>query len=299
MRKIFIAGVGAVSPAGWNVGSLREALGKNQALPIDALERPGWTEPLRVRRAPAPPKNLVAHSRLRRTSPISTFAVAAAIEALGENFEDVKNGRWRLGIICCVTAGCVQFTRRFYAETWRDPMTASPLIFPETVFNAPSSHLAAVLQVPAINYTLVGEPPTFLQALALGAGWLCGGRADACLVIGAEELDWLTADAVRLFEAKTICTEGAGAVLLSTNRTAKTLAELRSVTEPGEKTGNRSPQDFDSPAKTILGEGLMAGAAWQCVAAISKITENTSAFTTVNLLDSSAQKIEACFAKVN
>ena len=108
--------------------------------------------------------------------------------------------------------GCVNYSRRFYDETLNDPATASPLVFPETVFNAPASHLAAMLGTTAINYTLVGDPGTFLQGLALAADWLQEARVDGCLVIGAEEVDWLTADAYRLFATKVILSEGAGAV---------------------------------------------------------------------------------------
>ena len=69
-------------------------------------------------------------------------------------------------------SGSVNYSRRFYDETLKDPATASPLVFPETVFNAPASHLAALLGTTAINYTLVGDPGTFLQGIALAADWL-------------------------------------------------------------------------------------------------------------------------------
>ncbi len=96
----------------------------------------------------------------------------------------------------------------------KDPATASPLVFPETVFNAPASHLAASLGTTANNYTLVGDPGTFLQGLALAADWLLAGRVDGCLVVGAEEIDWLTSDAYRLFAKKVILSDGAGAVYM-------------------------------------------------------------------------------------
>ena len=88
-------------------------------------------------------------------------------------------------------AGLVTYSRRFYEEVLRDPATASPLIFPETVFNAPASHLAAYLGSTAPNCTLVGDDGMFLQGLALAAQWLMEDEIDGCVVIGAEELDWL------------------------------------------------------------------------------------------------------------
>ncbi len=95
----------------------------------------------------------------------------------------------QLGIIVGVMAGNVTYSRRFYEEVLHNPATASPLIFPETVFNAPASHLAAFLGAKVIGYTLVGDDGTFLQGLALAAQWLADDKVDACVVIGAEETD--------------------------------------------------------------------------------------------------------------
>ena len=96
----------------------------------------------------------------------------------------------------------------------KDPSTASPLVFPETVFNAPASHLSAFLGSTAINYTLVGDAGTFLHGLSLAGGWLLEERVDRCLVVAAEEMDWLTADAFRHFDRGVVCAAGAGAVCL-------------------------------------------------------------------------------------
>ena len=234
MKRIFVHGIGAVSPAGWDVGSLRQALDSGAPLPTVPRERPGWKRPLQTRRVakPIPKLAFLAHARLRRTSPMSLYAAAAAMEALQCVGQSREAGH-RLGIIFCVTAGCVQYSRRFYDEAWRNPATASPLLFPETVFNAPSSHLSAILESPCVNYTLVGDPGTFLQALALASGWLTNDRIDSCLVVGAEELDWLTADAYRHFSRGIACGEGAGAVYLSCEQPkASPAAELIAITNP-------------------------------------------------------------------
>jgi 3-Oxoacyl-[acyl-carrier-protein (ACP)] synthase III len=180
------------------------------------VERPGKPEGLRVRRVPGQPPDAawLRHPRLRRVSPISRFAAAAALEALGDDAALVSAGSLRLGIVYCVMAGCVNYSSRFYQEVRNDPATASPLVFPETVFNAPASHLAALLGTPAINYTHVGDDTAFVVGLATAAGWLHDDLVDGCLVIGAEEADWLTAEAMRLFSPATVLGEGAGAVYL-------------------------------------------------------------------------------------
>ena len=55
MTRIFVHGLGAVSPAGWGVPALCAALGKNQPLPAQPLARPGWQKTLWVRSVPAAP----------------------------------------------------------------------------------------------------------------------------------------------------------------------------------------------------------------------------------------------------
>lgn len=232
MSNIFVCGTGAVSPAGWGMKAFREALARGEGITTKELPRPGHSS-LHVRQVPPamPRPAFLAHARLRRTSPIAHYSVSAALEALGEDAAKVTSGALRLGIIYCVLSGCVNYSRRFYDEVLKDPSTASPLVFPETVYNSPASHLAALIGTTGINYTLVGDPGTFLQGLVLAADWLTDNRVDACLVIGAEEMDWLTAGAIHLFERKTIFSDGAGAVYLRRDAEQNSLAQLKAVTD--------------------------------------------------------------------
>jgi 3-oxoacyl-(acyl-carrier-protein) synthase len=233
MSRIRVRGLGAVSPAGWGVAALREALRKDEPLPVAALSRPGWEKPLCVRPVPSPAERpaFLSHPRLRRAGALTLQAVAAALEALGEDAACVRDGSVRLRIVVCLMPGCVTYSRRFYEEVLQNPATASPLIFPETVFNAPASHLAAYLNTGDVAYTLVGDNASFLQGLALAAGWLLEGQADGCLVVAAEEMDWMVADAVRLFARRTVQAAGAGALYLRAEGPGATGAELGCVTD--------------------------------------------------------------------
>lgn len=216
MSRILVHGLGAVSPAGWGVPALRAALQKNEPVPVSPLARPGIERKLSVRPVPPPPARpeFLAHPRLRRTSPIAQHIVAAALEALGDEAARVQAGSQRLGIVVCLMAGCVTYSRRFCEEMFRDPATASPLVFPETVFNAPASHLAAYLGCQGTSYTVVGDGSAFLQGVALAAEWLLQGDADGCVVVGGEEVDWAVAEAMRLFQREAIQSSGAGAIYL-------------------------------------------------------------------------------------
>lgn len=337
-NSIFIRGAGAVSPAGWGMAALREALVRGEPLPVKNLSRPGWVRPLRTRQVQMPPRRLpfMAQARLRRCSPIAHYVAGAAIEALGDEAAKCQDATFRLGCVFCTMSGCVNYSRRFYGELLNDPSTASPLVFPETVYNSPASHLAAFLGTSAINYTLVGDPGTFLQGVALAADWLERDKVDGCLVIGAEETDWLTSDAMRLFVREVIVSDGAGALYLTRETDQTPAVRLGSITNPRlysrtakrleagramraecpEETGNRllcdgllgfSRADHDEQAvwgdwvgprlspKAILGEGLMAGAAWQCVSAVDALQQNRYAAATVSVMGCNQQAIAGQF----
>ncbi|MEI6736711.1 MAG: GNAT family N-acetyltransferase [Actinomycetes bacterium] len=84
----------------------------------------------------------------------------------------------RLAIVFGVSSGGVQYTRRFYEQIVKQGANAaSPLLFPETVYNAPASHLAAMLGVDGATYTLVGDGTVGLQALEFGAQLIAAAEA--------------------------------------------------------------------------------------------------------------------------
>ncbi len=342
MSEIFVSGLGAVSPAGWGLVRLREALARREPIAPVELTQPNWPHSLRVRPVPTPSPRpaFLVHARLRRTSPIAQYAVAAAIEALGQDAVKISAGSLRLGLVLCVMSGCVNYSRRFYDEVLKDPNTASPLVFPETVFNAPASHIGALLGATSVNYTLVGDPGTFLQGIALAADWLLSDEVDGCLVVGAEELDWLTTEAFRLFSRQTIVSEGAGALYLRRDTTSDSAIQISGITQPQSfsKTQTRleavrqvraelgnygencllcdglqgiARADSDEEAvwsdwtgprlspKILLGEGSMAGAAWQCVAAVDSLTRGEHSAAVVTVVGCNQQAIAARFVKLS
>ena len=70
--------------------------------------------------------------------------------------------------IFAISNGGVTYTKRFYHEIVdTGAQAASPLLFPETVFNAPASHLAAILGVTGATYTLVGDGAVGLAAIKM------------------------------------------------------------------------------------------------------------------------------------
>lgn len=298
--KIGVSGTGAVSPGGWDVAAFLAALDGGVALPVDERERDGREGfPSRLRAVPKPGAKLpfFRDPRLRRTSPVGRYVAGAALEALGDaRAARVRAGELRLGVVTTLFCGCVNYSRRFYREVLEDPHTASPIVFPETVFNAPSSHLSAMLGSHAVNYTMIGDTAEFLCGLEIAVGWLLNDEVDGCLVVCGEEFDWLTAEAMSLFEPGCVMAEGGAALYLEraempevellqiagpefiSARQAKTEAARRVRAEVAGGGILFAPEhevwsDWDGErvgVREIFGEGLGAAAGWNCVAAVER-----------------------------
>lgn len=215
--ELCITGTGAVTSAGWGVAAMMEALGSAVLIPVSLLERAPGDSIVRtpVRRVPDAPANMPKSARLRRASPITKFAAAAAMEALGaERVAESLAGRLRVGVIFTLTNGCVNYSNRFFGEVLADPALASPILFPETVFNAPSSHISALIGSSSPNDSIVGDETAYLSGIDLAAEWITRGDVDGCLIVAAEETDWLSAEGLCLYSKHHVPSEGAGAIYL-------------------------------------------------------------------------------------
>ncbi len=256
---LVIRGIGAVSAAGWNVADLMDAVLEKRDIPPTLLPRTGgrrdWD--CLVRLVPgAPLDKLPKHNRLRRASNVTRFAMAAAVEAMGAG-PSVSTG-----IIVCMMNGCVSFTNRFYQEVLDEPAMASPILFPETVFNAPASHVASYLGISGPVTTLIGEPNIIAEALRLAQTWMDLGLVEQCLVIGAEEADWLSTEGVTYYDQRVVVSEGAGALLLAPNGDGPRLQHLagpfayHSTLERQQEVGRMAEALSAHPADVLIDNAL-------------------------------------------
>jgi 3-oxoacyl-(acyl-carrier-protein) synthase len=208
--------------------------------------------------------------RLRRSGTISLLGVAAGFDAFADaGLKPDSELAARIAVVFAICSGGVNYTRRFYHEiVTQGANAASPLLFPETVYNAAASHLAALLGVNGQSYTLVGDSSVGLGAIHFATELLTiQPRLDRCLVVGTEEADWLLADAFASWRMATnrhqfevygrsggtIFGEGAAAVLIG--RTGSL-----AVTNSSAGLPFRSFRESESAAREIMGglrtEGL-------------------------------------------
>jgi Beta-ketoacyl synthase, N-terminal domain len=220
--KSAIVGLGWITPLGAGLAQVQAALEAGNVAETRPVQNPE-TGAVHLCRT-VPPKlveTLGRNPRLRRSSPISYFAVAAALAALADaGYASLSPEQAaRTAVVFGVSNGGVIYTRRFYEQIMKQGANAaSPLLFPETVYNAPASHLAAALGIDGATYTLVGDNAAGLCALHLGAQLLTLGECDRVVVVGCEEIDWIVCEAFHEWRlAATPLAEGAGAIVIERN----------------------------------------------------------------------------------
>ncbi len=195
-----LAGFAWVTPLGADLATVAARIATGDPPEPSALANP---ETGAVHRYLAVPPKLVDHlgrnPRLRRSSAISYFAVAAGLAALehaGVQLDAATAAR--TAVVFAISDGGVVYTRKFYDQIVKQGANAaSPLLFPETVYNAPGSHLAALLGIDGASYTLVGDNSVGLAALNFATQLLDLGGLDRVVVVGAEEIDWVICEAYR------------------------------------------------------------------------------------------------------
>ena len=230
--SLAIAGMGWVTPLGTGIDSVWERLLQGEEACATTISEQFADRVYSVFRVPDSALKGFSHPRLRRASAISRFAAAAGLHALDSaGIKLESQNAERIALIFAISNGGVTYTKRFYREiVGIGAQAASPLLFPETVFNAPASHLAAILGLTGATYTLVGDGAVGVAAITMAEELMANEALDWCLVVATEEIDWLLCDAYRRWrllrvappiepfrkqKSGMILSEGAGAILLA------------------------------------------------------------------------------------
>jgi len=169
MIDIVITGIGVVSPLGvgreafWeNCRKAKTGIKKITSFDTSSLRSniAGWVEGF-------DPSRYMSPGVYRRMSRISRMAVASSVEALKDS--------------CHV--------EDFYISLLKDgPRGAQPFLFPETVPNAPASHIAMFHGITGPNTTFCQNEISAENAILYARNLLLQNQVDVALVGGADEL---------------------------------------------------------------------------------------------------------------
>lgn len=219
--SVGVLGCGWVTPLGTDIDVVIRGVQNGERPEPAMMQNPysGKKIPfLRVTEADLAPVAKIP--RLRRSSIISHLAMTAALNALQDAGIAVDDPDCRLALVFAASDGGVIYTRKFFGElVAQGTQAGSPILFPETVYNAPASHIAARLGITGTVSTVVGDATAGVHALAFAEDLLMSGDCDVCLVVAAEEIDWIVAEAYSVWgvgaEHGIMFSESAAAIVLA------------------------------------------------------------------------------------
>jgi hypothetical protein len=224
-----LLGTGWVTPLGRSVPDVCEKISCGEKPPCENLEVAGKTWPF-YRADPSLLTDTGAFARLRRSGTISHMALAAAMDAVA-SAGLTAGEQSRLTVLFATSDGGVNYTRRFFAELEsRGPGAGSPLLFPETVYNAPASHIAAWFQSDREATAMVGDAAVALSAISAGQELLASGTAEHVLIVAANECDAISAAGYSRWKflrqtaadhSGNVFSEGAAAIVLGRSQSSK------------------------------------------------------------------------------
>jgi 3-oxoacyl-[acyl-carrier-protein] synthase II len=136
------------------------------------------------------PKEFIPASKIRRLDRASQFAIAASKLALADaKFSVTRENSSRVGVVLgsgfCGLSSSEEFHR---GQVLKGFLDLNPMLFPNTVPNAPSSYVSIELGIQGVNSTLVQSFCTAEAAMFFACDQLRKKRVDLVLTGGVDEL---------------------------------------------------------------------------------------------------------------
>ena len=136
------------------------------------------------------PKDFIPAAKIRRLDRASQFAIAASKLALADaQFSVTQENCSRIGVVLgsgfCGLSSSEEFHR---SQVLKGFLDLNPMLFPNTVPNAPSSYVSIELGIHGVNSTLVQSFCTAEAALLFACDQLRKGKANLILTGGVDEL---------------------------------------------------------------------------------------------------------------
>lgn len=191
--SVAVTGIGVIAPGATGVEDFERFLREGRAA-ISPVERFDTTS-LSAKQAALvrdfKPKDFIPPMKMRRMNHLSRLGVAAAKLALTDaKFDSARTEPGRRGIAMATAFGPVQTSVEYIDEyIAKGAALAPPQLFPESVANAPGSHIAIEHKFEGFNLTFTQRESSALAAITYAASRIVGGETDVALTGGIEEVN--------------------------------------------------------------------------------------------------------------
>ena len=193
---LVVTGLGLVLPCGDGIQAGRESLASGVSCFADLPASLGHGRGAAC--TTFDPTGIIPPMQLRRLDRPSRFAWVAAHQAFQDAALDPKPIGDRIAVAVGTMTGGSEASEAFMRPyLQRGPEGASPLVFPNSVANAASGHLALAFGLKGPGATFVDRENAAFAALDQAARWLQAGLAEVALVIGTDGLFPLLLDVCR------------------------------------------------------------------------------------------------------
>lgn len=191
--SVAVTGIGVIAPGAIGVAEFETFLreGRSGVAPLDRFDTSSMKAGSAALVRDFNAKSFIAPMKMRRMNGLSRFAVAAAKLALIDaKFEDGVVERSRAGVALGSAFGPVQTSVEYIDEyISRGPSLAPPQLFPESVANAPGSHIAIEHHFEGFNLTFTQRESSAIAAAMYASSRIASSEVDVAITGGFEEVN--------------------------------------------------------------------------------------------------------------
>ncbi|MBI5026559.1 MAG: beta-ketoacyl synthase chain length factor [Nitrospirae bacterium] len=221
MGRIVFTGIGVVSPIGTGKEQFCRAVINNYSGIRRIRKIPSQVDSVGGEIEDFDCDQYINDRRFRRAAEISKYALVAAKLAI-EDTGNTVNGE-KAAMVMGITHGALNYTQEFHRAIIKNDIDAiSPILFSDSVFNAPAGNASICFGIKGPVHTIVGGSDVTIKAIMLGSRMLANGSADKVIIVSAEELNELS---FFCYSRKGIgaLSEGAGAIVMEKEDSVKEL----------------------------------------------------------------------------
>jgi 3-oxoacyl-[acyl-carrier-protein] synthase II len=191
--SVAVSGIGVIAPGAIGVEEFERFLreGRVGIAPVDRFDTASQSAKQAALVRDFKPKDFIPVMKMRRMNNLSRLGVAAAKLAIADaRFEPGLTEPSLRGIAMATAFGPVQTSVEYIDEyIAKGAALAPPQLFPESVANAPGSHIAIEQKFEGFNLTFTQRESSALAALSYAASRIASGESQVALAGGVEEVN--------------------------------------------------------------------------------------------------------------